>query len=50
MRCARPRTGPPRDEGDSLTQVVEAILDRYLKHGLTDAIRRPGPPAAPRSR
>jgi antitoxin component of RelBE/YafQ-DinJ toxin-antitoxin module len=25
------------DEGHSLTQVVEAILDRYLRHGLTDA-------------
>jgi predicted HicB family RNase H-like nuclease len=25
------------DEGRSLTQVVEAILDRYLRHGLADA-------------
>jgi predicted HicB family RNase H-like nuclease len=24
------------DEGRSLTQVVEAILDRYLRHGLAD--------------
>jgi hypothetical protein len=24
------------DEGHSLTQVVEGILDRYLKHGLID--------------
>ena len=24
------------DEGNSLTQVVEAILDRYLRHGLAD--------------
>ena len=24
------------DEGSSLTQVVEAILDRYLRHGLAD--------------
>jgi antitoxin component of RelBE/YafQ-DinJ toxin-antitoxin module len=24
------------DEGNSLTQVVEAILDRYLRHGMTD--------------
>jgi hypothetical protein len=25
------------DEGHSLTQVVEGILDRYLKHGLSDS-------------
>jgi antitoxin component of RelBE/YafQ-DinJ toxin-antitoxin module len=25
------------DEGSSLTQVVEAILDRYLRHGMADA-------------
>jgi len=25
------------DEGHSLTQVVEGILDRYLRHGMTDA-------------
>ncbi len=31
------------DEGDSLTQVIEAILDRYLKHGLTDADQAPRP-------
>jgi hypothetical protein len=31
------------DEGDSLTQVIEAILDRYLKHGLTDADQPPRP-------
>jgi hypothetical protein len=24
------------DEGSSLTQVVEAILDRYLRHGMPD--------------
>jgi hypothetical protein len=24
------------DEGSSLTQVVEAILDRYLRHGMAD--------------
>jgi predicted HicB family RNase H-like nuclease len=29
------------DEGHSLTQVVEAILDRYLRHGLTDADQAP---------
>ena len=31
------------DEGDSLTQVIEAILDRYLRHGLTDADQAPRP-------
>ena len=29
------------DEGHSLTQVVEVILDRYLRHGLTDADQAP---------
>ena len=31
------------DEGSSLTQVVEAILDRYLRHGMADGdqARRP---------
>ena len=29
------------DEGSSLTQVVEAILDRYLRHGLADADQAP---------
>jgi hypothetical protein len=24
------------DEGSSLTQVVESILDRYLRHGMAD--------------
>jgi hypothetical protein len=35
------------DEGHSLTQVVETILDRYLRHGLTDADQssRPARPA-----
>jgi antitoxin component of RelBE/YafQ-DinJ toxin-antitoxin module len=35
------------DEGHSLTQVVEAILDRYLRHGLAESDQAPGP--APRS-
>jgi antitoxin component of RelBE/YafQ-DinJ toxin-antitoxin module len=31
------------DEGHSLTQVVEAILDRYLRHGMADGDQvRPG--------
>jgi predicted HicB family RNase H-like nuclease len=34
------------DEGSSLTQVVEAILDRYLRHGIADADHPPAP--APR--
>jgi len=38
------------DEGSSLTQVVEAILDRYLRHGLADGDRgskaAPGSPAS----
>jgi antitoxin component of RelBE/YafQ-DinJ toxin-antitoxin module len=29
------------DEGSSLTQVVEAILDRYLRHGMPDGGSRP---------
>jgi predicted HicB family RNase H-like nuclease len=31
------------DEGHSLTQVVEAILDRYLRHGIADADQPPRP-------
>jgi antitoxin component of RelBE/YafQ-DinJ toxin-antitoxin module len=30
------------DEGSSLTQVVEAILDRYLRHGMADGDQAPG--------
>jgi predicted HicB family RNase H-like nuclease len=33
------------DEGNSLTQVVEAILDRYLRHGIADE----GQPTRPTS-
>jgi hypothetical protein len=29
------------DEGSSLTQVVEAILDRYLRHGMPDEDQAP---------
>ena len=29
------------DEGNSLTQVVEAILDRYLRHGMADEDQAP---------
>ena len=29
------------DEGSSLTQVVEAILDRYLRHGMADGKQAP---------
>ena len=29
------------DEGSSLTQVVETILDRYLRHGMADGDRAP---------
>jgi hypothetical protein len=29
------------DEGSSLTQVVEAILDRYLRHGISDGDQAP---------
>ena len=36
------------DDGSSLTQVVEAILDRYLRHGMADADQAPRP--ASRSR
>jgi antitoxin component of RelBE/YafQ-DinJ toxin-antitoxin module len=31
------------DEGNSLTQVVEAILDRYLRHGMADGDQAPQP-------
>ena len=36
------------DEGSSLTQVVEAILDRYLRHGIADA-DQPSAPAPRRA-
>jgi antitoxin component of RelBE/YafQ-DinJ toxin-antitoxin module len=36
------------DEGSSLTQVVEAILDRYLRHGMAEGDQAPRP--ASRSR
>ena len=36
------------DEGSSLTQVVEAILDRYLRHGMADGDQAP-PGAAARA-
>ena len=32
------------DEGSSLTQVVEAILDRYLRHGMADEDQAPEAP------
>ena len=35
------------DEGNSLTQVVEAILDRYLRHGIPDE-DQPARPASGR--
>jgi len=35
------------DEGNSLTQVVEAILDRYLRHGIADE-DQPARPASGR--
>ena len=41
------------DEGNSLTQVVEAILDRYLRHGMADgdqALRVPRPASRVASR
>jgi predicted HicB family RNase H-like nuclease len=40
------------DEGRSLTQVIEAILDRYVRHGLADADQPPRPRSrsGPRSR
>jgi len=47
LRTAAHRTAA--HEGRSLSQVVEAILDRYLRHGITNAdqpsrrVRRPGP-------
>ena len=31
------------DEGSSLTQVVEGILDRYLRHGMADGDQAPRP-------
>jgi antitoxin component of RelBE/YafQ-DinJ toxin-antitoxin module len=39
------------DEGSSLTQVVETILDRYLRHGMADGDQAPreGAPDADRS-
>jgi hypothetical protein len=37
------------DEGSSLTQVVEAILDGYLRHGMSDEDHGiPGEDKAPR--
>jgi antitoxin component of RelBE/YafQ-DinJ toxin-antitoxin module len=36
------------DEGSSLTQVVEAILDRYLRHGMADGDQAPRVPRARR--
>jgi antitoxin component of RelBE/YafQ-DinJ toxin-antitoxin module len=38
------------DEGSSLTQVVEAILDRYLRHGMADGPGGHGAVAPPRTR
>jgi antitoxin component of RelBE/YafQ-DinJ toxin-antitoxin module len=38
------------DEGHSLTQVVEGILDRYLRHGLADADHAPREDARAASR
>jgi hypothetical protein len=38
------------DEGHSLTQVVEAILDRYLRHGIADADQPPRPTSGRASR
>jgi hypothetical protein len=38
------------DEGHSLTQVIEAILDRYLRHGLAEPDQAPRPRSARRSR
>jgi hypothetical protein len=34
-------------EGNSLSQVVEGILDRYLRHGMPEAADTPPPPALP---
>ena len=38
------------DDGSSLTQVVEAILDRYLRHGMADGAGGHGGVALPRAR
>ena len=38
------------DEGHSLTQVIEAILDRYLRHGLAEPDQAPRARSARRSR
>ncbi len=38
------------DEGNSLTQVVEGILDRYLRHGMADEDQASRPAPARRSR
>jgi antitoxin component of RelBE/YafQ-DinJ toxin-antitoxin module len=38
------------DDGSSLTQVVEAILDRYLRHGMADGAGGRGGVAPPRAR
>jgi antitoxin component of RelBE/YafQ-DinJ toxin-antitoxin module len=38
------------DDGSSLTQVVEAILDRYLRHGMADGAGGHGGVAPPRAR
>jgi len=38
------------DEGSSLTQVVEGILDRYLRHGMADGDQDPREASRPRSR
>jgi antitoxin component of RelBE/YafQ-DinJ toxin-antitoxin module len=37
-------------EGNSLSQVVETILDRYLRHGLAGEDQPPAAPVAPASR
>jgi len=36
------------DEGSSLTQVVEAILDRYLRHGMPEEDKAPREPSRSR--
>jgi hypothetical protein len=36
-------------EGNSLSQVVEGILDRYLRHGMPETVDAPPPPALPRT-
>jgi len=38
------------DEGSSLTQVVEAILDGYLRHGMADGDQAPEVVSRPRTR